>query len=317
MIQDEQVMPHAQYELIRADASDSREWLQAAPECLLLKKHHIAHAGVMSAKAPFCITRTNPSGTYMMACMEGSGQVLLDGRWETLTSGQACVLPPFVMNRFSCLPSNSWKFCWVRYSDSREQAPIISANTPVMGSYAHAPLHCAILGLIAEVQTNHHPVAMEDWINLVHQYVLQFTQPQHPDQRMVRLWQAVEKNLAHPWTLPAMATLAHVSQEHLRRLCQKHLGRSPLQQLTFLRMQQAQKLLATTNDTIETIARAIGYENPFTFSNSFKTWVGWRPSAHRPLSAHRLGSNTPHSHPLAVRQSFNKGYARSHIEEVK
>jgi AraC-like DNA-binding protein len=82
-----------------------------------------------------------------------------------------------------------------------------------------------------------------------------------------------------------MAELAHVSHEHLRRLCRKHLGRSPLQQLTFLRMQQAQKMLASTTETIETIAHAVGYENSFTFSNSFKTWVGWRPSAHRQPSA--------------------------------
>jgi AraC-like DNA-binding protein len=281
MIQDEQVFSHAQYELIRADGADPRDWLQGSPECVLLKKHHIAHVGIMTAKAPFRVTRTNPSGTYMMACMEGRGLVLLDGRWETLETGQACLLPPFVMNRFKCLTGNEWKFCWVRYSESREQAPLISANTPVMGSYSFAPLHCAIQGLLAEARTEQHPIAMEDWIDMVHQYVLRFAQPQHLDPRIVTLWQIIEKDLAHPWTLPTMADLAHVSHEHLRRLCRKHLGRSPLQQLTFLRMQRAQQMLASTNETIETIAHAVGYENPFTFSNSFKIWVGWRPSAHR------------------------------------
>jgi AraC-like DNA-binding protein len=46
-------------------------------------------------------------------------------------------------------------------------------------------------------------------------------------------------------------------------------------------MQAAAKLLATTGDKVETIATAVGYENPFVFSTTFKKWVGWRPSDYR------------------------------------
>jgi AraC-like DNA-binding protein len=69
-----------------------------------------------------------------------------------------------------------------------------------------------------------------------------------------------------------------MSPEHLRRLCKKELGRSPIQHLTFLRMKHARYLLGTTDDKVEVIAHAVGYESPFTFSNTFKKWVGWRPS---------------------------------------
>jgi AraC-like DNA-binding protein len=278
---DEELFGSALHEVVRADTSDPRSWLQDAPVCRLLKTHHIAHAGVMQASHPFRVSRVNPNGTYMMACIEGRGLVLVDGRWESLEEGQACLLPPFVMNRFKCLPRTPWKFCWVRYAESREQAPFISSSTPVMGVYEHKSLLHAILGLRAESAARSQPQALEAWVNLVHQYVMGFALPQHRDDRIVKLWQKVEKNLAHPWTLEQMADLAHVSSEHLRRLCRRHLGRSPLQQLTFLRMQRAQQLLGSTNDKIETIAHAVGYENAFTFSNSFKKWVGWRPSEHR------------------------------------
>ena len=52
-------------------------------------------------------------------------------------------------------------------------------------------------------------------------------------------------------------------------------------QVIYLRMQLAAKLLASTDDKIETIAREVGYENPFVFSTTFKKWVGWRPSDYR------------------------------------
>lgn len=71
------------------------------------------------------------------------------------------------------------------------------------------------------------------------------------------------------------------SGEHLRRLCKKALGRSPMQQLTFLRMEKASQLLLETDEKIETIARMTGYKNAFHFSNVFMEWVGIRPSEFR------------------------------------
>jgi AraC-like DNA-binding protein len=46
-------------------------------------------------------------------------------------------------------------------------------------------------------------------------------------------------------------------------------------------MRHAAKLLAATDDKIETIAGEVGYANPFVFSTTFKRWVGWRPSDYR------------------------------------
>lgn len=78
--------------------------------------------------------------------------------------------------------------------------------------------------------------------------------------------------------LERLARLAHMSTEHLRRLCHRQLGRSPMHHVIFLRMRRAAELLSTTNDKVETIANAVGYQNPFVFSNTFKKWTGWRPS---------------------------------------
>ena len=72
-----------------------------------------------------------------------------------------------------------------------------------------------------------------------------------------------------------------MSQEHLRRLSRQQLGRSPIQQITHLRMRRAVSLLASTGDKVETIAREVGYENPFTFSNAFKRWTGLTPARWR------------------------------------
>ena len=91
----------------------------------------------------------------------------------------------------------------------------------------------------------------------------------------------MEKDLAADWSLGDLSGAAFLSEEHLRRLCKKQLGRSPVQHLIFLRMQRASELLATTEDKIDTIAYEIGYASGAHFSNAFTKWVGVRPSEYR------------------------------------
>ncbi len=280
--QDHEVMGGStRYQVVRSDNMDERGWVQDGPMCPLLGQHHISHCGIMAAVPPFEIIRTNQSGTFMLACVEGEGAILTDGHWKRIKAGQACLLPPFVTNAIKCLPDKKWTFAWVRYREERETRPIISSISPVMGPFDGAPLQAAIAGLHAEATSQNTASALHHWSELVHHYVLRFAQPHTSDDRLWRVWQRVETDLAKPWTLDELADIACMSGEHLRRLCRKELGRSPMQHLTYLRLQRARHLLSVTDDKVEVIARAVGFESAFTFSNTFNKWIGWRPSEFR------------------------------------
>ena len=278
---DIQILGSSEYMVVRSDDSDPRPWLASSPICPLLAQHHIAHAGILWARYPFEIKRNFQSGSFMMACFHGEGKVMVDGAWKILRAGEACLLLPFVLNTFKCIEGKPWDFCWVRYLESQESKPIVTQHSPVLGRYDHAPMLCAIKGLHAEICGAKDLGSLDHWIDLIHHYVLQFAQPDNYDDRLWKLWQQVEPHLSRKWTLTELADIAHVSEEHLRRLCRQHCGRSPMQHLTFLRMQKAKLLLSTTHDKIETIAYALSYENPFVFSTLFKRWVGWSPSEFR------------------------------------
>ncbi|MEJ6579134.1 MAG: AraC family transcriptional regulator [Akkermansiaceae bacterium] len=267
--------------VVRVGDQDHRDWLQEAPVCPLLAQHNIIHVGIMEAQSPFEIVRTDQSGTFMMACLSGEGSILVDGSWKSVKAGEACLLPPFVANALKCVGNKGWTFCWVRYLESKETAPIVSSISPVRGEYSPSPLNFAIEGLLAECGVKGSVALEHQWVELIHQYVMRFAQPHQADDRLWKLWQRVEAELNYPWSLAEMGELACVSGEHLRRLCNKALGRSPMQQLTFLRMQRASQLLSETDEKIETIARMTGYKNAFHFSNVFVDWVGVRPSDFR------------------------------------
>ncbi|MGB1875271.1 MAG: helix-turn-helix transcriptional regulator [Akkermansiaceae bacterium] len=278
---------NTRWEVVRSDISDSRSWLARGPVCPLLQSHHIAHTGLMWARHPFEVVRSDASGTFVLISLSGSGETLVDGEWRKLEPGRICLLPAFAQTgirvRDKARQGNGeWHFAWVRYEESRESSPILNTNSPVIHKGSVEPVNMAIAGLIAEMKTKApKPAFLHHWVELIHAYVAGAALPFQDDDRLWRIWQAVESDLGRNWKLRDLAEIGHLSEEHLRRLCQKQLGRSPIQQVTYLRMRRAAALLSSTSDKVEAIARDIGYVNPFTFSNAFKRWTGKRPSDYR------------------------------------
>lgn len=278
--------PHAQTFAVRGQTADSRPWMVAALGCDLLTHYHIAHLGIATMPAPFRIVRTNLSGSYFLASLSGEGRVLVDGKWLSSRPGQAFLLPPKTMHAFYTPEGKSWEFCWVRYQEVDGQLPIARANSPVLAKFDATPVEHAIRGLRAAVLGNDPPTWVELWLRLVHGYVQRFAQPGGLDQRIWQTWEQVDADPAHAWTIRELARRAHLSEKQFQRLCRRELGRSPQQQLMWLRMRRATQLLLAGNRKIQSVAAAVGYQNPFVFSSTFKRIMGWSPSEYP--SAHGL-----------------------------
>jgi AraC-like DNA-binding protein len=270
------------FEVVRARVGDERGWIADAPICELLKTHQIAHVGRMWANPPFTVIRAEASGTFALVGLEGRGETLIDGAWRKLNAGEICLLPAFAHTGIRAANRNVWNFAWVRYEEARETSPILSVNSPVIQRGNVHSLNHAIAGLATEVAGGESELArLHHWVELIHGFVAGAARPHQGDDRLWRVWREVEQDLARTWTLRDLAEIGHLSQEHLRRLTQQQLGRSPIQQVTNLRIRRAVALLSSTEDKVETVANMVGYKNPFTFSNAFKRWTGRRPSEFR------------------------------------
>ncbi|MBL9138867.1 MAG: AraC family transcriptional regulator [Verrucomicrobiales bacterium] len=272
---------------VRAGIDERRRFLAGAPVCPALAGYHIAHLGVQSAAAPYRIVRTHQSGTFFLACFAGEGRVWVDGRWQRIGTDTGCLLLPHMLNAFHAVPGKAWEFCWVRYQEAPHQQPIVPATSPRMARFGAQSLRHAILGLHHECAHESAPDQIDRWLDLIQGYVSRFVRPWQTNSRLAQLWEEVAAKLSEPWSLERLGRFAHVSGEHLRRLCHRELGRSPMHHVTFLRMRRAAELLATTHLKIEIIASEVGYQNPFVFSTSFKRWTGWRPSEYPGRRSHR------------------------------
>ena len=231
----------------------------------------------MRITAPFSFSRSEQPGTIFLSCLDGKGSVCVDGERFRLAPGDACMIPRGAVSSLHSGESEVWECSWVRFTETLERLH----GLPVCGSFPPEGIRSAIVGLRTEVTSNGNGAAVPLWLELIIGYVHQFTRLSRPDERMSRLWDEVNGDLHRSWTLTEMATIACVSEEQLRRICQRELGRSPIQQVAYIRMNRACHLLAKTDEKIATIAREVGYKNPFAFSTAFKKWIGFRPSYYR------------------------------------
>lgn len=74
----------------------------------------------------------------------------------------------------------------------------------------------------------------------------------------------VRERLAEPISIPQGAKAIGVSERMLQRAVQRTLGTSPIRFIQDLRIERASHLLRTTDLSLETISRKVGYKHPNT-----------------------------------------------------
>ena len=82
----------------------------------------------------------------------------------------------------------------------------------------------------------------------------------------------------HRWSVSELAARVAVSRSSLDDRFRSQLGRSPIRYLAEWRMHVAADLLATTDTSVATIARRVGYDSEEAFSRAFKRARGLSPS---------------------------------------
>ncbi len=261
--------------------ANSREWMVGMDTCRPLAAQHIRLTGISDARDGFSFVRHQPDISQILACFSGAGEVLIDGTWKPCRTGEAYLTPGGKLHAYRAVANHGWGVCWISY-DERPGHPLsIAAATPVLAPYDPRPLHDAIQGLYRECVGPDDPALVHHWTQLIQLLGQRAIRPYATDERLWRLWEKVDADLGHHWILSELAVLAGMSGEHLRRLCQRQIGRSPLEHVTWLRMRRAASLLTGSGRRIEAIAGAVGYENAFAFSTAFKRHMKRTPSSYR------------------------------------
>lgn len=96
-----------------------------------------------------------------------------------------------------------------------------------------------------------------------------------------RVQQYIKENYHREISLTLLADMVHLNQAYLSRLFKQKTEMSFTDYLTRVRLQEAKRLLVTTDQTIDEIASAVGFKNNSYFTSVFKKREGINPSEFR------------------------------------
>lgn len=116
----------------------------------------------------------------------------------------------------------------------------------------------------------------------------------HADPVVGHALRLMHHNPAHPWTIVRLANEVGVSRAAFARRFQQLVGEPPISFLTGWRIALAADLLNEPGATVASVARRVGYENPFALSTAFKRIRGVSPQQHRRARMAEMMEGTRH-----------------------
>lgn len=263
---------------------DTAEQVSGPSAYTTLRAQGLMLAGLSDAGQGYFMHRSRLPHGHLLVTLGGAGRVWVEGRWVESAEGSAYISPPHVPSAFETFPEHCWQFAWVFTLHNEHMANLeFSFASSVLVPVDPQPLATAIEGLFHESVGQADGRLLDDWARLVRAYTIRIIQPppSHRVDPLARLWAEVDARPGAEWTLTKLTDLACMSAETLRKLSLSYHGRSPMAQVTYLRMRRADSLLQSTAEKLAVIAQRVGYENVFAFSTAFRRVYGVPPSSRR------------------------------------
>ncbi|WP_208898164.1 GlxA family transcriptional regulator [Streptomyces incarnatus] len=107
--------------------------------------------------------------------------------------------------------------------------------------------------------------------------------------RMDDIRHHITENITARHTIATLAGFAHVSERHITRMFKEELGTTPAAYVESARVEVARNRLETTDDTLERVATASGFNTVDTLIRAFRRRLDTTPTEYRSRFRHSAG----------------------------
>lgn len=112
-------------------------------------------------------------------------------------------------------------------------------------------------------------------------YTIFSSQKAHNDRQILQIQHFIESESRRNPTLQSLAKRAGMSQRNFDRRFRKATGEPPSTYIQKLRVENAKRLLESTNDTVEEVADKVGYDDSRSFRRLFYKHTALSPKSYR------------------------------------
>jgi AraC-like DNA-binding protein len=268
--------------------------LREAARHPVLRSLHVTAAGHFPHAAGHLVTRPRGVADHILIlCVEGSGWCRFGGRHWRLRAGDAVLVPPAIAHAYGTTKRRPWSIYWMHFAGAQATAFAkaigLSPQQPLLATdrigelsyqfevlldllhFGNAPPH-----LLASGTSAAHLLA------LLHLHRAAGRPDAHPAQEKVRgTVDFMRRNVARRVSVADFARVAGLSVPHYSWLFRHLFSLPPLAFFLRLKVQEACRLLATSDVPVKEIASETGFADPLYFSRVFKRLAGSAPRHYR------------------------------------
>jgi AraC-like DNA-binding protein len=248
------------------------------------------------------VRRPGIESTIVNYCVKGAGWCELLGRRFVVKPGDVMVVPNGTAHAYGSDTARPWSIYW--FHAMGDNVPLLLAELSV--SRERPVVHLGQRGELVALFTELGDALENDYSRpqllyasrvLTHLWGLMIQRRRDASQkgddtglRVYRTLEHMQRHFERPMKVETLATMAGLSASQYSARFRELTGHCPKKYLLRLRIHRAAQLLDQSSESVASIARHVGYDDPLYFSRAFRLIHDICPSGYRNQPAtHRSG----------------------------
>jgi len=235
--------------------------------------------------------------------LEGSGTLFLNNREYKISSKQAFITPPKLPAYYIADEEHPWNYIWLHFNGEKafemlKTAGITTQNPVFVPEKPDAMLETCITEILTHNENEFFCIGT--LYRLFHHMISSTSKKPESDEQLANLKYVkdtinyITKKFHDPIKVADIAEYCGLDRSYLSKIFKQATNYSPQEYLIYYRMKKAKQYLSDPSFSIQHVAYAVGYPDPFAFSKTFKKNTGLSPKEYRAV---HLKSSTQANEP--------------------
>lgn len=225
----------------------------------------------------------------LIYCTEGKGVIEVEDQIYRLEKSDAFCIPRNVRHKYYADEKEPWSILWVHFKGENTNYFPLEERKIVHINSRHSDNRMMVLfNLLFRVLERNYTIGNFIYISQVLSLILSeiyfrekvdesSVQDRHVTMVIRYMYQHLRENL----TLEEISEEVQLSKSYLNAVFKAQTGKSPVEFFIHLKMQEACKLLKSTDYYIYEVSSELGYTDQYYFSRIFKKVVGVSPKDYK------------------------------------
>lgn len=261
----------------------------------LLAGLHVTDAGFFPRAPGHFVERPHGSaGHVLIVCLRGAGWAEAEGRHFKLARGDVIGLRAGQPHRYGAEDADPWSIAWVHFAGhesdpwldfafGRREAAAAACHTPEdrLDSLGIDRVHAALETGYSVPELLGAAAALRTFLVNLSRRRAQNSAALSAQDRVGQSVALLREHWTQPHRVTELAAAAGLSVTHYTAIFRRLTGFSPIDFVLRLRIQHGARQVATSTATVNAIAAACGFSDPYYFTRCFTRIMGQSPRRYR------------------------------------